>query len=326
MAENSAGTGIGSRIVSTATAFAAWSADFLSKWYGQYFVPSDVASGAEAGAGIAAGEGIGCSLAGILSILIAFIVAAVAALILYYSVFSSPGRRLGDSRSNRAASSGAPEHTYSQSSFPTSTATQEGATSGVSAGTRSRDGRANGFNEGELQAQRLRVLMTGNMAEYERLLQLHRQLYEENHVDPCTSAFFPEGCSQATAGNGKANQSAPPVPPVTTTATPPPPSPGPGQKIKISQNSYQHIVDGHTAGGLESQGNSIFNQGEDIRGLIVQAENVDPTKQSFGNNYERIVDAGRPIGIDRVTGQPTSIYTVITDGSGNLVTAFPGVP
>jgi RHS repeat-associated protein len=33
---------------------------------------------------------------------------------------------------------------------------------------------------------------------------------------------------------------------------------------------------------------------------------------------------GRTVGIDRVSGNPTSIYTVITDSSRNLVTAFPG--
>lgn len=43
-------------------------------------------------------------------------------------------------------------------------------------------------------------------------------------------------------------------------------------------------------------------------------------------NFARIIDAGRIIGIDRTTGQATSIYTVIVKPNGNLVTAFPGMP
>ncbi len=49
------------------------------------------------------------------------------------------------------------------------------------------------------------------------------------------------------------------------------------------------------------------------------------TPQTNGN-FSRIVDASRNIGIDRTTGTPTSIYSIITDKSGNLVTAFPGTP
>jgi hypothetical protein len=41
-------------------------------------------------------------------------------------------------------------------------------------------------------------------------------------------------------------------------------------------------------------------------------------------NLVRVVNAGRIIGTDRVTGQPTSVYTVVTDRVGNLITLFPG--
>jgi hypothetical protein len=59
------------------------------------------------------------------------------------------------------------------------------------------------FDEGELQAQRLRALSSGNMSEYNRLLQHHLQLYEQHHISPCISGFFPEGCSQATDSNSE---------------------------------------------------------------------------------------------------------------------------
>lgn len=45
-----------------------------------------------------------------------------------------------------------------------------------------------------------------------------------------------------------------------------------------------------------------------------------------GHNFERAVNAGRNIGLDRATGQPTSVYTVITNPADELVTMFPGRP
>ena len=42
-------------------------------------------------------------------------------------------------------------------------------------------------------------------------------------------------------------------------------------------------------------------------------------------NFQRVIDAGKIIGFDRYTNQFTSIYTVITNPSGNLQTAFPGI-
>jgi hypothetical protein len=42
-------------------------------------------------------------------------------------------------------------------------------------------------------------------------------------------------------------------------------------------------------------------------------------------NYQRIVDAGRIIGIDAITGKPTSVFTIITDAAGDMKTAFPGL-
>lgn len=44
-----------------------------------------------------------------------------------------------------------------------------------------------------------------------------------------------------------------------------------------------------------------------------------------GFRYVREVDVGRNIGIDKFTGQPTSIMTVMTNARGDLVTATPGL-
>lgn len=95
--------------------------------------------------------------------------------------------------------------------------------------------------------------------------------------------------------------------------------------VNITPKGLKHVADGHTPGGANAAGKSLFNPGEDIVDLIKRAEGVVPVAQD-GGNLERVVDAGRTIGVDVVSGQPTSVYTVITRPSGNLVTAFPGLP
>lgn len=97
------------------------------------------------------------------------------------------------------------------------------------------------------------------------------------------------------------------------------------QKIITTESRLQHVTDGHTAGGVSSAGKSVFSSNTDIQALVRQAEGAKTALQP-GGNYERVVDAGKTIGLDRTTGQPTSIYTIITDKYGNLVTAFPGKP
>ena len=95
--------------------------------------------------------------------------------------------------------------------------------------------------------------------------------------------------------------------------------------IKIGSEDLLHVLARHTADGAMNTGKSVFSAGEDIESLIRASNGVEPVVQN-GGNLERIVDAGRMIGIDRLTGEATSIYTVITDTLDNLVTAFPGRP
>ena len=78
----------------------------------------------------------------------------------------------------------------------------------------------------------------------------------------------------------------------------------------------------HIAGGAESVGKSIFYTADDLSLLAKEALSV-PAVQS-GRNYARVVDAGREIGVDRVSGQATSWYTVITNKTGEVVTMHPG--
>src|SRR3546814_15059649 len=72
-------------------------------------------------------------------------------------------------------------------------------------------------------------------------------------------------------------------------------------------------------------GKSVFNAGEDVATLVQNAGGA-PRVQQAGGHFERAVDAGRMIGIDRATGQPTPVYTVITNAANDLITGFPGRP
>ena len=81
----------------------------------------------------------------------------------------------------------------------------------------------------------------------------------------------------------------------------------------------------HVPGGALTAGKSLFNAGENVPALVSAAEKVAPVAQKAGN-FERVVDALRPIGVDRATNMTTSIYTVITNKANELVTMFPGKP
>jgi RHS repeat-associated protein len=97
--------------------------------------------------------------------------------------------------------------------------------------------------------------------------------------------------------------------------------------INITAEGLAHVAEGHMVGGAKAVlgKKSVFSAAEDVKGLIKAAEGVRPTRMG-GGDFARVVDAGRPIGIDRATGAPTSTYTVITKPNGSLVNAFPGKP
>jgi hypothetical protein len=60
-------------------------------------------------------------------------------------------------------------------------------------------------------------------------------------------------------------------------------------------------------------------------GRVKAAEAVAAELQQ-GGNYQRIVDAGRTIGVDVKTGLVTTVYTVIANAARSLITMFPGLP
>jgi hypothetical protein len=103
--------------------------------------------------------------------------------------------------------------------------------------------------------------------------------------------------------------------------------PGVASKITVTRTGFSHVLHRHALGGAAVRsGKSVFSGGPvEIHKLIKAAEGTRAVQQA-GGNFQRIVDAGRNIGIDRATGAATSRYTVITNAAGELVTAFPGVP
>ncbi|MGH9001570.1 MAG: hypothetical protein ACRDYV_00420 [Acidimicrobiia bacterium] len=96
-------------------------------------------------------------------------------------------------------------------------------------------------------------------------------------------------------------------------------------KINITERGLEHVLERHVVDGVLSAGKSVFYDNVTITRLIADADVVAPITQQNGN-LAYVVDAGRMIGTGRATGMATSIYTVITKTSGELVTAFPGMP
>ena len=94
--------------------------------------------------------------------------------------------------------------------------------------------------------------------------------------------------------------------------------------VNVTGKALKHVMGKHFPGAT-AEGGSIFAQGEKIADLLQKAESVAPVIQPNGN-FQRVVNAGRNVGTDVTTGQPTSIYTVITDAANNLVTMHPGGP
>lgn len=98
-------------------------------------------------------------------------------------------------------------------------------------------------------------------------------------------------------------------------------------RINISTGKLKHVIDRHTLEGkLFKPGvTSYFNKSVNIEGLINKASGMEGKLNNAGF-FERTFDAGRNIGVDRVTGKQTSFVTVIADKNNNLITAHPGNP
>jgi len=93
--------------------------------------------------------------------------------------------------------------------------------------------------------------------------------------------------------------------------------------IKITEKALTKISQIHQ--GAYDGTKSVFYEGENIVELI-RGTTQNPMVTQIGDKFARIVDIGRNIGIDRLTGQQTHMITVITNAANELITAYPGVP
>jgi RHS repeat-associated protein len=95
--------------------------------------------------------------------------------------------------------------------------------------------------------------------------------------------------------------------------------------IAVTRRGAAHVMARHFPGGARTAGKSIFNAAENLVDLVRGAEGVAPVRQA-GGNFQRVVTAGREVGVDRASGNATNVYTVITNMANELVTMFPGTP
>ena len=61
----------------------------------------------------------------------------------------------------------------------------------------------------------------------------------------------------------------------------------------------------------------------EILNYIREAHASPATPASGNNNFQRTMQTPEPIGFDK-NGQSTNIITILTDGGGKIITAFPG--
>jgi hypothetical protein len=132
-------------------------------------------------------------------------------------------------------------------------------------------------------------------------------------ADAGTEIAVGAGIGCATAGAGKAFKAA-----KTARAAKPPKYP-----IELRPKDISHAIKRHF---VPKEGKSTFSPSEDFWTLMKASEKVKPRVQKINPNMIRIVKAGRNVGVDVSTGQPTSIYTVVTRSDGSFVTMYPGRP
>lgn len=98
-------------------------------------------------------------------------------------------------------------------------------------------------------------------------------------------------------------------------------------RINLEKNGWQHVLDRHFSDKSASQ---FSLSREEVRSLLQEKATVGSpvtkvVESTAGPRFVRNVETGRIIGYDKFNNfAPTSRLTVMTDGAGNLVTAFPG--
>lgn len=94
----------------------------------------------------------------------------------------------------------------------------------------------------------------------------------------------------------------------------------------LTDVSEAYVRGKHVEGGSEvTDKKSTFGGDTDLDELIDAAEDVSARGPNDYGNYERVVDAGRPVGnLSRESGgEPTNKYVLITDRWGTVINMYP---
>jgi len=93
---------------------------------------------------------------------------------------------------------------------------------------------------------------------------------------------------------------------------------------RLRASVFAHILERHYYKIPRHPEASKFNiPVHEILYFIREAGTITPDAIAGCLNFERIIDAGKPIGFN-TDGEDTDIITVITDPAGNIKSAFPG--
>jgi RHS repeat-associated protein len=93
----------------------------------------------------------------------------------------------------------------------------------------------------------------------------------------------------------------------------------------ISQDVFEHIIEGHTSGGSDTAYNSIFvGDAQGVANLIQNSQSSWAVVQGNGN-FAYVNFTNENVGF-LANGQGANVYTVIVNPAGGVVTAYPGFP
>jgi len=100
---------------------------------------------------------------------------------------------------------------------------------------------------------------------------------------------------------------------------------------KVGQPARTHsttLLRDTRKGGADAAGNGIFSgDAQDVANAIQNADigNADVFEQTWNGNTVYVNYSENAVGYS-ATGQYTNVYSIVVNGSSELVTAFPGFP
>lgn len=99
------------------------------------------------------------------------------------------------------------------------------------------------------------------------------------------------------------------------------------QQAKISSSAYQHIKDRHWYNANSGNQTSHFNSNMTaykLNGIATKTLNSGRVNHAKGNNGRKVHEYrfNKPIGTT-TNGQKAKTLRVVSDGNGNVITAFP---